>query len=262
MRVAIAFALIGLAVGHGEAASPAPPAETKILNGTSFRPDPQFKAILSSLVQDEVSVFAQGGDTALSKEVPRAEAKAVARLYSDNQVAGDQRYFEKRVLLSGTIGSINSGLGNVPYIVFRDTGFVGLQAHLPVEQAEEAAKLKKGQRLHLVCIGGGAIAGVPVFKDCQFANQFASAEGKKLEHEVAAFLQGKEVPETAALLAVYAESLAKTIDDASTCTKECMKLSNEKRASDPQGLGSVIRAMRDGGLKVPPAVEKKLRRQF
>ena len=50
--------------------------------------------------------------------VESVSAQEVASIYEQNQVAGDQRYYGKKLRVTGVVASIGSGLGNEPYITF------------------------------------------------------------------------------------------------------------------------------------------------
>lgn len=92
------------------------------------------------------------------------------------------------------------------------------QAHFRYGNTEKIAALKKGQQIRLACKGNGAIAGIPMFNDCQFAVDYAKQEASKIKLEMAEFLKGQEMKsETSAYLSFLVIAIAKLLPDTSTC---------------------------------------------
>ncbi|OUM04513.1 OB-fold protein [Variovorax sp. JS1663] len=227
---------------------------------TPYQFDLQFMSLFEYLLADDISGFIRGDETLLGQRLDLVVTtpKEVAKIYADNQVAGDQKFFRKRLLLSGKIESISSGLGNTPYIVYRDTGPIGAQAHLSRDLAPAAAQLKKGQSVALVCNGKGSVAGVPMFGDCHFAASIAKEEGAKLGKEVERFLKGEATTPSAVRLTVSVEAMARAVDDKVDCSKGCSKAINQAQASDPKRIAEIIAKMRAAGLKIDAESEAKL----
>ncbi|MFY3196801.1 OB-fold protein [Achromobacter xylosoxidans] len=175
--------------------------------------------ILASLEIDERAVFAAGGDTYIGDYlgVVRATATEVAKTYASNEVAGDQAYYKKSVLLRGVISSVRSGLGNTPYVVLHAGAYRQVQAKLVEGSAERAAQLKIGEKLALMCQGGGSIAGIPMFKACQFADTVGSEAWRRLASDIRRIYAGEVVrSETAITLAVILPTVASLLPK-STC---------------------------------------------
>jgi hypothetical protein len=225
-----------------------------------YRADAQFNPIAGELLAEDLSVFLDGGDSLLAKVVDASvvSAKEVASTYQQNQVAGDQKYFKKKLFVVGTIGSINSGLGNAPYITFKDTGLIGAQGHLSKGLENEAAALKKNQRIALVCVGGGSVVGTPMFRDCQFASSVGKSTMNQLTNEIADFFKGKKVSELATVFAIQIEGLSRTVEDSVDCSKGCEKKMDITKARSPAFVSDLISKMRAGGLQVDQTVEQRL----
>jgi hypothetical protein len=92
--------------------------------------------------------------------------------YRENAAAADQWLLHKRFIVTGTIASINSGIGDVPYVTFENprNEFEEPQAHFSETDGRNAsiAQLRKGWQLSLACTGGSSIIGIPTFDDCAF----------------------------------------------------------------------------------------------
>ncbi len=127
-------------------------------------------------------------------DFPVVSASSVAKTYEENQVAGDHQYFDKRLYVTGTIASINSGLGNEPYVVLVGDGNPFMQPHIQFENGkqdiEKIARLKKKQAVAFVCYGGGSLAGSVVFKRCEFADAYLASKKSQVLDEIKAYLHG------------------------------------------------------------------------
>ncbi|WP_157806572.1 SPOR domain-containing protein [Stenotrophomonas maltophilia] len=85
--------------------------------------------------------------------------------YSDNEVRADKQYKHKRMLVTGQIRSIRSGVGDQPLIIFVGGGrFEDVYARdIP---AAQAVRLNRDQEVTLQCEGFGTIASTPQLKNC------------------------------------------------------------------------------------------------
>jgi len=108
----------------------------------------------------------------------------------------------------------------------------------------------------LICIGGGSVAGAPMFKKCSFAQDYASLNGPKVLEKMNRFLQGKiEVtfPEAAMILGgiVY----GRLLNDDSACftgTGNCMEEVSGLPAKTPnfkENFMGVFEEMKGYGIK-------------
>lgn len=66
------------------------------------------------------------------------------------------------------VESINSGIGDVPYVVLK-TGdaFDSVQMTFSRKYRDKALDLDKGDRIKYSCIGGSVIVGTPILRDCK-----------------------------------------------------------------------------------------------
>ncbi|WP_296223201.1 OB-fold protein [Ralstonia sp. UBA689] len=95
------------------------------------------------------------------------KAEALFRAYDDNEVAADQKYKGKSLLVSGTVQSIDKDFTD-GIVVKLGAGnpFMPVHAYLDKEHEAVAASLKKGAKVAWVCTGGGRIIGSPVLRKC------------------------------------------------------------------------------------------------
>ncbi|MDP1659795.1 MAG: hypothetical protein Q8L73_10665 [Methylotenera sp.] len=159
----------------------------------SYTLQPRELAVLDNLIKDETSVFLDGGESLIFKDnLLAVTATDVAKEYEKNQVSADQKYFKQSLLVTGSISSINSGLGNEPYVVLRGINeFLSPQIHFNKNNVAKIAELKKGQKLSFVCNGAGAIIGTPMFNNCSFADDYAAIKVAEIRTKIQKFLSGE-----------------------------------------------------------------------
>ncbi|QET42170.1 hypothetical protein FOB29_00375 [Bordetella hinzii] len=221
-------------------------------------PPSNLANILHSIGEQERSVFAADGASLLGGflDVRHTTAVKAARLYAENEVAADRQLYRQNVLLSGTVFSINSGLGNVPYIVLAAPTALQVQARLADEATDEAATLKKGQKVILFCRGAGAVAGSPVFRNCLFAEYAANVKWAELTREVSYFYQGqKPTSMDVVWIAGSASTIAELISPnaCTTAGPDCRSaVFDAMRHKDFKSqLAATIDAFKKAGLTIP-----------
>ena len=118
--------------------------------------------------------IANGSAPAATNQAPtetiNVTADELVKGYKENELAGDQKFKDKNLIVTGKIESIESGIADMPYIMLKaggDMEFNKPQAHFNKEDTAMLAKLKKGQAIKLQCIGNGEIGGMPMLKDCK-----------------------------------------------------------------------------------------------
>lgn len=134
-------------------------------------------AVLGSIFGDkkDASAPAQTADasgTATVEAKPAAvnvTASELVKAYKDNEVAANEKYKGKMLLVSGSIDSIDAGMGDEPVIMLKSSGDYGMNnphAELADSDVKKAGTLKKGQAIKLLCKGNSEIAGSPMLADC------------------------------------------------------------------------------------------------
>ena len=89
--------------------------------------------------------------------------------YDKNELAGDQAYKDKTLVITGVVDSIESGLGDTPYLTLRagdEYNFSTPQAHFDKTETDGLVTLSKGDNITLKCKGNGEIMGSPMLSDC------------------------------------------------------------------------------------------------
>lgn len=202
------------------------------ITSKGYAPTAQELAVLDFLLKEEADTFVQGGDSMLFKSHSSTTAVEVAKKYTENQVAADQSYHNKNLLVLGTIESINSGLGNTPYVTLRGKSpFQQPQVHFDNPDLSKISALHKGQKTAFVCIGNGAIVGTPMFKDCVFATDFATKKTEKTKAQALDYFVGKAVQDEATReISFLSLVVARQLAPSSTCFTGGQKCEQEIRA--------------------------------
>lgn len=99
-------------------------------------------------------------------EALKVTAAEMVQAYADNEAAGDAKYKDKLLEISGTIESINKDIADSTIVNLKGKDFLSVMANLKKSEEEKALTLKKGGKITLQCTGGGEIMGSPVARDC------------------------------------------------------------------------------------------------
>lgn len=87
--------------------------------------------------------------------------------YDSNEVAADKKYKGQLLEVSGTVSSIDSGLGDSAMVQLETSNqFMHVTAKGNDEFTSAAASLTKGQKITMICEGDGEVIGMPMLSDC------------------------------------------------------------------------------------------------
>ncbi len=131
---------------------------------------PEEKAADAAAVQKKKSAEAAEKIEALKREMDSLPAVTPIQLdqaYAENTVTADQLYKGKRFKVTGTVTNINTDFMGNPYITMGGSNpFMEPQFSFEKSQSEQIARIKKGSRLTLVCVGKGDVAKTPMSSGC------------------------------------------------------------------------------------------------
>lgn len=175
--------------------------------------------VLNYLLEEELNLFIQGEDTLLQNGLIVVSSNEVAKAYEDNQVGADQKYYKKMLYLKGRVESINSGLGNEPYLALNGSNqFLNPQVHFDEPNIDKISNIKKGEVFTFVCVGNGSIVGTPMFKDCVFAEDYANTRIAEIRKDIDRVLNGsKNKLEDSIRVLVISLHLAKVLPENAKC---------------------------------------------
>jgi tRNA_anti-like len=90
--------------------------------------------------------------------------------YQRNEVAADQKYRGRRLLVAGMVTSLNKDFTDKVYLMLRTSNmFMGVHADLEPSEVARTGELSQGERSPL-CSGDMMIVGSPMLDNCVFHN--------------------------------------------------------------------------------------------
>ncbi len=93
----------------------------------------------------------------------------IAKDYSENEVAADEKYKGKIIEVSGKVASVDNGILDNEMIVKLSDGeydFSGPMCYMEKSEREKVLAFKKGDKVTLIGEGNSATIGSPMLKDC------------------------------------------------------------------------------------------------
>lgn len=99
--------------------------------------------------------------------------------YHANEVAADEQYRGRRLIVRGQVTSISKGIVDDVYVLLSTFNeFEAVHADLKPEYQSEAARLRIGQIITVKCVGGGMVVGEPFLKECSIEPNVPTAESQ------------------------------------------------------------------------------------
>jgi hypothetical protein len=101
------------------------------------------------------------------ESVIAVDAPELWRAYNANEVAADEKYKGKALLVAGEITSIDKDfLDNIVLRLKAPNEFMSTNAYMNEADKKFVVQLRKGHILKVRCTGGGMTLGSPVLRDC------------------------------------------------------------------------------------------------
>ena len=101
-----------------------------------------------------------------AEDAIKVKSTELEKAYDENEVAADEKYKGKSLLVSGTVESINKGIGDDMYVTLGEGSFViGCDAYFADDHKDDLKSLKKGQKVTVLCQGDGKLMG-PQLRGC------------------------------------------------------------------------------------------------
>lgn len=131
-----------------------------------------FAMVASSLDKSSVPNTATSvpatTQTRQAKETVAARAIEIFDDYEANEVAADQKYKGKEIIIVGTVQSIDKDAFNAIVVHLQTRNqFMSVSATLQDKYESEAALMKRGDIVDFSCVGAGRVIGSPILKDCR-----------------------------------------------------------------------------------------------
>lgn len=142
------------------------------IDGCCCKPENQQR----KMERDTASTPTESSEAPAKVEAPKDDAiyvDAVAKatkLYEDyeaNEVRADAKYKGKRLAVGGYIDSIDKDFLDNIVVVIRAGGLLGgVRSTLLDSEKSKAADMNKGERIFLICDGGGRVMHSPILRKC------------------------------------------------------------------------------------------------
>ena len=157
-------------------------AETALVDfkGTSVADAKDFQELdgkasaLRKRVDPQVEKLAKAEAEAAAEAELKASSVVVtsSQLFNDyqaNEVAADNRYKGKQLLVTGTVASVDKGpFGGLVLRLATPNQFMSAMCRMERSEQSELAQLQKGERVRVLCKGRGMVLGSPSLDDCTF----------------------------------------------------------------------------------------------
>ena len=173
--------------------APEPPSKNAVLDDHAIKIaqimtfDAHFDAALG---QSDLVPMSQSEALSNLKIEYALDARRLAREYDANEVAADMKYKRKRVLVAGTVSSINKDILNSPFVTLVGYEASDLNASFSRSDAGTLASLKKGQSVSFVCDASGLSVGDVMLTDCSTFGTYANTLRSDIAGGVADALNG------------------------------------------------------------------------
>jgi hypothetical protein len=112
----------------------------------------------------------QGASTETANAGPPTPVTAIElfNAYQANEAAAQQRYGNKRLLVSGTVDGVDLDFSDKPVVKLRTSNqFMSASANLTEASQAKATGLAKGTNVKLLCGGVSEVIGMPQLSDCE-----------------------------------------------------------------------------------------------
>ncbi len=171
------------------------------------------------LIEEDIKVGLNGGDSVILSEYIHISAPALYKAYSANEVRGDQLYKNNKIIINGTVESINSSLGDEPVINLKGGDmFSSILLYYKRGFKHLAGDVNKNQRIQLACIGNGIILGSPVLKNCVPLANIQEKEFNKKLKEVENYLKNRSnYSDDVAQIVAFIQEKGKETNDFEEC---------------------------------------------
>lgn len=139
-----------------------------LINGMTQSPEEKarIKAGNAEYQERKAQERAQAAKEKLAS-LPRVSAVQLSRDFSNNEVAANQKYKGKEVVISGVVAEISTTISGAPKITLNGIGMLQMVfADLERDQANSAATIKKGTNISLQCTVKGYILNNVMADDC------------------------------------------------------------------------------------------------
>lgn len=144
--------------------------------------------VLDYLLDNDAEGFANGQESMVNYVAianPYSSVE-IAKDYGENEIAADEKYLNKSVIVEGEIKSINkAAITDNPYVNLPGVNrFMDVQAHFDNSMAKVVGGFKKGTKARFVCSVEGFSFGTVLLKNCELLADVVALEKEKIKKGV------------------------------------------------------------------------------
>ncbi|WP_434778145.1 OB-fold protein [Neisseria sp. Ec49-e6-T10] len=126
-----------------------------------------------SSAQEDSMTHSSQEETLIQTDEPVIEVTAdeLLKAYKTNEMAANKKYKSKQLSVSGRIDNIQADITDKAFVTLKAGGqfeIITPQARFKDSEEDKILELKKGQKVKLLCVGGGEIMGAPMLEHCIF----------------------------------------------------------------------------------------------
>lgn len=147
---------------------------TSVVDSKDFQDLESKASALRNRVAPQVEKLAREAAAAAAEAELLSNSVVVtsAQLFSDyqsNEVAADDKYKGKALLVTGTVASVDKGIFNdLVLMLATPNRFMSTMCSMKDSEKGTMAELRKGERVRVLCKGGGMTLGSPSLRNCVF----------------------------------------------------------------------------------------------
>lgn len=218
---------------------------------------------VKSILKDDVRVSFDNGDSLYDYGYMPVTAKEMFKAYSANEARGDKTFKGKKIIISGTIDSISSSIGDIPVVSLK-TGemFQTVNVNFARKYRDTAIDLNKNQKVSFACVGGTVVIGMPSVRDCTplsvAIDEVVNDKMKDIEN---ALRNHKTTDDKNALTVVaFAKAAGKVTDNFKLCKPDNINCISGKVKLIPKEKGGFDALMKESademGIELPAKGKK------
>lgn len=123
------------------------------------------KKFTELLINEDIAVFRTSGESIIGEKIPIVTVTDLSKEFSNDLTKYEQTYDKQLVNIITQASEVKTDLNGNPYIVANGDNQSELVS-IELKKKDDAANIRKGSELDLICLGTKDNVKFPVLKDC------------------------------------------------------------------------------------------------
>ena len=123
------------------------------------------KKFTAVVINDDIAAFRTPDESVIGEKILRVSASILNEEFSKDQTKYEKKYDKQLVNIKTQASEVKTDLNGNPYIVVNGDSQSELVS-IELKNKDDAANIKKGSELDLICLGTKDNVRFPVLKDC------------------------------------------------------------------------------------------------